>query len=361
MVLSKLSYHTPPGKVIVKRAPGPSTLHIRWQAIRMYYENERWQDIERTTGFSERTMRRWLAEGAARQTVMVTLPNSGKHALSQRAQRELVEILEHDPQLYYDELRFLVYARTNEVASLSTIRRVAIKNGFRIKVAQPVSSYRNARTMQLHAELRAQYHWTQFIYVDEAHKAGKNLARKRGKVRKGRTCFVPLTSHLSRSWTMVAAMNHQGLVGHHIQELGRGDGPLPHAITRELWLEMFKAKILPHLGNADLGEENSVVIIDNASLHWGSDDDCMLNELDELVRSRGAVLLYTPPYCPRANAIEAMFKGMNDFIRRERHLAEADPAEAIRLGLLSGGEHAHAFVMRSEKDVAGWLDGAGKY
>ena len=54
-------------------------------------------------------------------------------------------------------------------------------------------------------------------------------------------------------------------------------------------------------------------------------------------------------------------KGMNDFIRRERHLAEADPAEAIRLGLLSGGEHAHAFVRRSEKDVAGWLDGAGKY
>ena len=42
-------------------------------------------------------------------------------------------------------------------------------------------------------------------------------------------------------------------------------------------------------------------------------------------------------------------------------MAEADPAEAIRLGLLSGGEHAHAFVMRSEKDVAGWLDGAGKY
>ena len=24
-------------------------------------------------------------------------------------------------------------------------------------------------------------------------------------------------------------------------------------------------------------------------------------------------------------------------------------------------EHAHAFVVRSEKDVAGWLDGAGKY
>ena len=89
--------------------------------------------------------------------------------------------------------------------------------------------------------------------------------------------------------------------------------------------------------------------------------DCTLNDLAQLAARKGAVVAFTPPYCQRANAIEPLFKGMNDFIRRERHLAEADPAEAIRLGLLSGGEHAHAFVMRSEKDVAGWLDGAGKY
>ena len=30
------------------------------------------------------------------------------------------------------------------------------------------------------------------------------------------------------------------------------------------------------------------------------------------------MVVYTPPYCPRANAIEPMFKGMNDFIRANR-------------------------------------------
>ena len=67
-----------------------------------------------------------------------------------------------------------------------------------------------------------------------------------------------------------------------------------------MWLRMFKLYIWPHLGDASKGELNSVVIIDNASLHWGTDGaNSMLNELDELCKQKGAVLVYTPPYCPR--------------------------------------------------------------
>ena len=56
-----------------------------------------------------------------------------------------------------------------------------------------------------------------------------------------------------------------------------------------------------------------------------------------------------------------MFKGMNDFIARERELAKSDPAEAIRLGLLSGGQNAINYIVRSDKDVKKWLDGSGEY
>ena len=85
----------------------------------------------------------------------------------------------------------------------------------------------------------------------------------------------------------------------------------------------------------------------------------MLNELDQLVKTQGAVLVYTPPYCPRSNAIEPVFKSMNDFIARERGLAKENPPEAIRLGLLSGGQSAFEYVRRSVRDVARWLDGRG--
>ena len=102
-----------------------------------------------------------------------------------------------------------------------------------------------------------------------------------------------------------------------------------------------------------------MVIIDNASLHWGSTGDSTLNQLHELIKRKGGVLLYTPPFCPRANAIEPMFKGMNDYIARDRHLARTNPKECIRRGLLSGGQSALSYVLRSVHDVEKWLDGRG--
>ena len=89
--------------------------------------------------------------------------------------------------------------------------------------------------------------------------------------------------------------------------------------------------------------------------------DCTLNDLAQLAARKGAVVAFTPPYCQRANAIEPLFKGMNDYVRRNRELARTDPAESLRLGLLHGGKAAYKYVQQSEKDVAGWLDGRGLY
>ena len=90
-------------------------------------------------------------------------------------------------------------------------------------------------------------------------------------------------------------------------------------------------------------------------------EGCSLNDLVRLARLKGAIVAFTPPYCQRANAIEPLFKGMNDYVRRNRELSRSDPAESLRLGLLHAGEHAFKYVQQSEKDVAGWLDGRGLY
>ena len=62
----------------------------------------------------------------------------------------------------------------------------------------------------------------------------------------------------------------------------------------------------------------------------------------QLAASKGAVVVYTPPYCPRANAIEPMFKGMNDFIRANRSLAQPDPEACIERGVEAAGARAPA-------------------
>ena len=347
-----------------KRAPGHSTPQLQHQALRLRYdEGMAWDQIERVTGYSKRQMQRWAAKNAHQYaagvalTVNPKLPSRGIHALSMSAQEELVRSLLADPELYYEELMYLVYARTGEAASLSTIKRVCKAAGFRCKVTSPVSPHRNPYTMRVHAQLRQQYHFSQLVFIDEAHKRGKDLARKKGKAQGNHRVYTKLTDHLARNWTMIAAMNYTGCIAHKVVELGDGPGCVP-SMDRERWLAYFEAFILPMLGNAANGEPNSVVVIDNASLHWGG--ECALNELVRLCATRGALVVYTPPYCPRANAIEAMFKGMNDYIRANRSDAQSDPQACIERGLEAAGRAgALQYVLRSQEDVEKWLDGRG--
>ena len=259
---SSLTPPRPTIRRIRKRHSGHSDVHVRHQVIRLRQEGMRWSAISQITGFGETAMRGWVGYYERTGFIMeAKLPKTGPHALSEPAQEELVRALQADCELYYDELQYLVFCRTGETASLSTVRRVAAAAGFRVVATSPVMICRNPHTMKVHAELRAEYHWSQFIFIDEAHRRGDELRRKRGKAQGNRRAHTSqLPQNLSRSWSLIAAMNFTGLVAHKIVELSR-ERP---AIDREAWMAYFEAFILPHLGNAARGEPNSVIVIDNA-------------------------------------------------------------------------------------------------
>ena len=42
-----------------------------------------------------------------------------------------------------------------------------------------------------------------------------------------------------------------------------------------------------------LGEDNSIIIIDNASVHWGSSDDQVKHELIAMVAAKGGRVFFT--------------------------------------------------------------------
>ena len=91
---------------------------------------------------------------------------------------------------------------------------------------------------------------------------------------------------------------------------------------------MFRKCVLPHLNPCDARRlPRSVLIVDNASLHWSSPDQ--LNELQAEVQSVGAELLYIPQYCPRANAIEGGFSQVNKELEADIVLADRDPERAL--------------------------------
>jgi hypothetical protein len=218
---------------------------------------------------SERTIQRWIEKyaDADGESEEYTRDVASRHKLSSLAVMCLIATLDVDPALYYDEVQFRIWARTDETASLSTIQRVGKELGYDSKVSSSVSHRRDPEIMKLHAECRELYHWKQFIFVDEVHKRGRDMKRKRAKGRFGQAAYTPLSPHLGRAWTVLASGNWMGIIDAQIQELASNHNDLPRALDRPAFMRMFRASVLPYLNPCD-GQrlDNSVVIIDNCAL-----------------------------------------------------------------------------------------------
>lgn len=315
--------------------------------------------IARALGYHRGTIRRWLdLDGALGGGVLPTIsrrrPHVDRHKLSAAARNTLVNIMRADPQLFYWEAHLRLWSMTGESCSVATVARLCKAAGFDDKVATTKSIRQDPQTMRLHAEARRLYHPRQFLFVDETHSVSKDMRRRRGKAQHGKRCVVPLTQRLGQSFTTLAAMDATGIVDHDTKELSsRPTADKPAAVDFELFMAMVRATILPHLQPADARQlARSVLIIDNCSLHHDG-----LDQLREIVEGvYGAVLLYTPQYCPRANAIEAAFSLMNYNIALDESFARASPKLAIERALnMIGPREASHFVERSRKDVEKWL------
>ena len=63
---------------------------------------------------------------------------------------------------------------------------------------------------------------------------------------------------------------------------------------------------------------NSVAIMDNCSIHH-------VQEVKELAKQLGIVLLYLPPYSPDRNPIEELFSYVKNYLRKHDELLQAVP------------------------------------
>ena len=276
-----------------------ASVQIRQLALRRFRIGDSVPKIAVTVGYHQEIVRRWIKQWDALR-VAAKLPRRWTHRykLSRPAIRTVIQVLLDDPQLYYDEVRDLIWIRHDESVSLSAFGALGRALGYKNVVGDTQSRRKDERAMRQHARTRAGFDDKTFLFVDECHKTGKDMIRKRGKGRHGKAPKVNLSNHLGKSWSILAAMDHAGFVDFSIQELrgsARGRQDLPRAVDRTLFMTMFQESVMPHL-NAYPGP-CSVVIIDNASLHHSEKD-----MLTELVQSVGAYIIYTPPYCPRCVA-----------------------------------------------------------
>jgi transposase len=149
------------------------------------------------------------------------------------------------------------------------------------------------------AERRAQWRIEQLglnierlVFLDETW-AKTNMARPRGRSRRGERLVAKIPHGHWKTTTFVAALRCDGLTAPMV---------LDGAINGALFLAYVHQQLVPTLRSGD------VVVMDNLSAHKTSG-------VREAIEAAGAQLVYLPPYSPDLNPIELAFSKLKWLLR----------------------------------------------
>lgn len=130
------------------------------------------------------------------------------------------------------------------------------------------------------------------LFLDETG-ATTSLVRTYGRSVQGERCVAAAPAGHWTTMTAVAAIRLSGLTA---------SATMAHPMDGELFVTYVEHGLLPALRAGD------VVVMDNLPGH-------RLPEVRELIESKGATLLYLPPYSPDFNPIEMIWSKVKRLLR----------------------------------------------
>jgi transposase len=138
------------------------------------------------------------------------------------------------------------------------------------------------------------------VFVDETG-AATNMARRYGRSPRGRRLDGPLPYGHWKTTTFVGGLTSQGFAAPYVV-----DGPIDGS-TFLAWTEQMLAPTL---------QPGDIVVMDNLAAH-------KVAGVRTAIETRGAALLYLPPYSPDLNPIEQAFAKLKAMLRKaaERSVA----------------------------------------
>ena len=86
------------------------------------------------------------------------------------------------------------------------------------------------------------------------------------------------------------------------------------SVSGEVFSQFIELNLLPHLLPFNGSNPNSIVVLDNASVHYHK-------RVRGLINSVGALLLFLLPYSPDLNPIEETFSAAKSFLKANEVIA----------------------------------------
>ena len=105
----------------------------------------------------------------------------------------------------------------------------------------------------------------------------------------------------------IAAISTSGLVGY---ELHTG------SICGEEFHNFVRGTLIPEMNPYDGEADNSILVMDNCSIHH-------VGEIIEQLRSAGILVIFLPPYSLDFNPIEQTFSYLKQYLQEHEHIIQA--------------------------------------
>ena len=252
------------------------------------------------------------------------LRRGGRYARSRAMTPDHLEILrgivDRHPEYYLDEFVDALHDETGILFAPTTVwRALHDKLEYSLKVVSERAKNQNEGERRGFKRMLRYYvkDVRQILFIDETSK-GRNAARRRkGWGARGVELVVDRWFQDSVNYCLIAACNINGFIP-------KACWPVPTiestsltgasgTITSDIFYRYFKDFVIPVLGSYKDREPNSIVIMDNASIHHA-----VIEKMEDLAwEEKGAIILFTAPYSPDLNPIEYFFSVYKAYLKRE--------------------------------------------
>jgi transposase len=220
----------------------------------------------------------------------------------------LCDRLLEKPGLFRDEMAVFLYDEFDVLASVSSIGRALASIKWSKKKTRRIANERNADLRDFYLHKLSSFRSHQLVYVDESGCDKRIGFRRTGWSPLGVAPVEIAQFHRDLRHQILPAYTQDGVLFLKVFQ-GSTDGAV---------FEDFVEQLLHHC--RPYPEQNSVLIMDNASFHRGE-------RVEQMCREAGVKLLYLPPYSPDLNPIEEFFAELKAFIKKQWHEFENDPQQ----------------------------------
>ncbi len=219
----------------------------------------------------------------------------------------------------------------------STLCNFLKKSNFSRKKMQLVARQRDQELRVAFVRDVSLYAKQVLVFVDETGCDRRDALRKYGYGVRGKPVKCQKLLVRGERISVIAAMTIGGILDLKISR---------ENVTGEIFTDFTRRQLLPHLMTFNGLNPNSVVVLDNCSVHH-------VSGVADVIQEVGALVHYLPPYSPDFNPIELLFSKVKSAIRAmELELSATRDIESIVLA---------AFSTVTATDCQSWIESCQLY